>query len=241
MKRLVQISLAFSALSVVAFAADLPPKAALDAITADDMLRHIKALASDKFEGRAPGSRGEDLTVDYISQQFKALGLKPGNPNGTYTQEVPLAGITSHPTATFSVAGKTMKLNFPDDYVASSARLEADIEVQNSDIVFVGYGVVAPEYGWDDYKGADVRGKTILMLINDPAIPDPRDPSKLDDKMFKARAMTYYGRWSYKYEIAAEKGAAAAIVIHETEPAAYPVLGRANELGQGKFRDRCAR
>jgi Zn-dependent M28 family amino/carboxypeptidase len=115
-----------------------------------------------------------------------------------------------------------MELRFPEDYVASSARLQEHITVADSDVVFVGYGVVAPEYGWDDYKDVDVRGKTILMLINDPAIPDPADPNRLDHKMFKGRAMTYYGRWTYKYEIAAEKGAAAAIIIHETGPAAYP-------------------
>jgi hypothetical protein len=202
--------------------ADTPPKAALEAIDAADLLKHIKVLASDEFEGRAPGSKGEELTVKYITEQFKAVGLKPGNPNGSYTQEVPLAGITSTPTATLSMAGNSLELKFPDEYVAFSARLQPEINVENSEVVFVGYGVVAPEYGWDDYKDVDVRGKTILMLINDPAIPDPADPAKLDDKMFKGRAMTYYGRWTYKYEIAAEKGAAAAIIIHETEPAAYP-------------------
>jgi Zn-dependent M28 family amino/carboxypeptidase len=206
------------------FAADSPtvPKAAADSIPAPDLLNHIKILASDEFEGRAPGSKGEELSVKYISDQFKALGLKPGNPNGTYTQEVPLAGITTKPTASFAVGDKKMELNFPDDYVASSARLQSEIKAENSEIVFVGYGVVAPEYGWDDYKDVDVRGKTILMLINDPAIPDPADPSKLDPKMFKGSAMTYYGRWTYKYEIAAQKGAAAAVIIHETVPAAYP-------------------
>src|SRR5438034_256917 len=122
----------------------------------------------------------------------------------------------------FTVGDKTTELKYPDDFVASSARLQAEIKVNNSDVVFVGYGIIAPEYGWDDYKDADVRGKTILMLINDPAIPDPKDPSKLDDKMFKGKAMTYYGRWTYKYEIAAQKGAAAAVIIHETGPAAYP-------------------
>lgn len=205
------------------FAADSPPKAALDAITADEMMTHIKVLGSDEFEGRAPGSKGEELSVKYITEQFRALGLRPGNTNGSYTQEVPLAGIKSAPAASLVVNGKEpMQLNFPNDYVASSARLQSEINVQNSEIVFVGYGIVAPEYGWDDYKGVDVRGKTILMLINDPPIPDPNDPTKLDDKMFKGRAMTYYGRWTYKYEIAAEKGAAAAVIIHETEPAAYP-------------------
>ncbi|MDB6147665.1 MAG: Peptidase, partial [Spartobacteria bacterium] len=208
-----------------ALAADKPEerlKPALDAITPDGMLAHIKVLSSDEFEGRAPGSKGEELSVNYITEQFKRLGLKPGNPNGTYVQEVPLAGIISEPKMSLAVGGHATDLKFPDDFVASSARLQNDTKIDNSDIVFVGYGIVAPEYGWDDYKGVDVRGKTILMLINDPPIPDPKDPSKLDDKMFKGRAMTYYGRWTYKYEIAAEKGAAAAVIIHETEPAAYP-------------------
>src|SRR5881394_179572 len=222
MKRLTLILLL--AAGAFAFGAESPtvPKAAADSITAADLLNHIKILASDEFEGRGPGSKGEELSVKYISDQFKALGLKPGNPNGTYTQEVPLAGIITKPTASFVVGDKKIELKFPDDYVASSARLENAIKIENTDVVFVGYGVVAPEFGWDDYKDVDVRGKTILMLINDPAIPDPADPSKLDPKMFKGSAMTYYGRWTYKYEIAAQKGAAAAVIIHETVPAAYP-------------------
>jgi Zn-dependent M28 family amino/carboxypeptidase len=214
--------LSFAARVVAADPPALPSKAAEDAITTADLLKHIKVLASDEFEGRAPGSKGEELSVKYISEQFKALGLKPGNPNGSYTQEVPLAGITGVPTASFTVGGKTTTLKFPDDYVASSARLQPEVKAENTDVVFVGYGIVAPEYGWDDYKDVDVRGKTLLMLINDPPIPDPADPTKLDPKMFKGRAMTYYGRWTYKYEIAAQKGAVAAVIIHETEPAAYP-------------------
>jgi Zn-dependent M28 family amino/carboxypeptidase len=122
----------------------------------------------------------------------------------------------------FVVNAQSRELKYPDDFVASSARLQSEIKIDNSDVVFVGYGIVAPEYGWDDYKDVDVRGKTILMLINDPPIPDPKDPSRLDEKMFKGKAMTYYGRWTYKYEIAAQRGAAAAVIIHETEPAAYP-------------------
>jgi Zn-dependent M28 family amino/carboxypeptidase len=195
---------------------------ALDAITPDGLLAHIKILASDEFEGRAPGTKGEELSVNYITDQFKQVGLKPGNPDGTYMQEVPLAGITSEPKMAFAVGDKTIDLKYADDFVASSVRLEPEIKIDNSDVVFVGYGIVAPEYGWDDYKDVDVRGKTILMLINDPPIPDPKDSVKLDDKMFKGRAMTYYGRWTYKYEIAAKKGAAAAVIIHETEPAGYP-------------------
>lgn len=195
---------------------------ALEAITPDGLLAHIKVLASDEYEGRAPGTKGEELSVKYISDQFKQIGLKPGNPDGTYTQEVPLAGIKSEPRMSFVIADKTMDLKYPDEFVASSARLQPEIKVDKSDLVFVGYGVVAPEYGWDDYKNVDVRGKTLLMLIGDPPVPDPKDPSKLDEKMFKGKAMTYYGRWTYKYEIAAQKGAAAAIIIHETAPAAYP-------------------
>src|ERR1700719_2128412 len=198
-------------------------KPALDVITPDALLAHIKVLSSDEFEGGAPGSKGEELSIKYISDQFRAIGLQPGNPDGSFFQEVPLAGIKSDSRMQFVVNGKPpMDLKLADDFVASSARLQPEIKIDNSDLVFVGYGVVAPEYGWDDYKGVDVRGKTILMLINDPAVPDPKDPSKLDEKMFKGKAMTYYGRWTYKYEIAAQKGAAAAIIVHETEPAAYP-------------------
>ena len=195
---------------------------AREAITPDGLLAHIKVLASDEFEGRAPGTKGEELSVKYISDQFKKIGLKPGNPDGTYTQEVPLAGIKSEPRMSFTIGDKTIDLKYPDDFVASSARLQPEIKVEKSDVVFVGYGIVAPEYGWDDYKDVDVRGKTLLMLIGDPPIPDSKDPSKLDEKMFKGKAMTYYGRWTYKYEIAAQKGAAAAIIVHETQPAAYP-------------------
>ena len=208
------------------FAADAPIdpalKPGLDAITPDGLLAHVKVLSSDEFEGRAPGSHGEELSVQYLSGEMRKLKLAPGNPDGSYIQEVPLAGILTAPQASFSVKGQTTQLNFPDDYVASSAHLQNEIKVENSDIVFVGYGIVAPEYGWDDYKGVDVKGKTILMLINDPPVPDPKDPTKLDEKMFKGRAMTYYGRWTYKYEIAAKMGAAAAVIIHETEAAAYP-------------------
>jgi Zn-dependent M28 family amino/carboxypeptidase len=225
MKRISYVCLCVCTVVGSLIAADppaLPPPAAEEAISAAGLLKHIKILASDEFEGRAPGSKGEELSVKYITEQFKALGLKPGNPNGSYTQEVPLAGITGAPTASFTVGGNTTTLKFPDDYVASSARLQPEVKAENTDVVFVGYGIVAPEYGWDDYKNVDVRGKTILMLINDPPIPDPDDLTKLDPKMFKGRAMTYYGRWTYKYEIATQKGAAAAVIIHETGPAAYP-------------------
>lgn len=197
-------------------------KPAFDAITANDIMQHTKALSADEFEGRGPGTKGEELTVDYLTKELQRIGLKPGNPDGTFVQKVPLVGFTGQPTASFTAGTKQINLTFPTDYVAVSRRFVPESKVENSDLVFVGYGVVAPEYGWDDYKGLDVKGKTIVMLINDPAVPDPTDPAKLDDKMFKGKAMTYYGRWTYKYEIASEKGAAAAIIIHETEPAGYP-------------------
>ncbi|MFY9618225.1 MAG: M28 family metallopeptidase [Pyrinomonadaceae bacterium] len=197
-------------------------KSGLDTITTADLTQHTKALSADEYEGRGPGTKGEELTVKYLTDQFQRIGLKPGNPDGTYLQKVPLAGFTGQPTASFTAGDKKIDLKFPEDYVAVSRRFVPQSKVENSDMVFVGYGVVAPEYGWDDYKGLDVRGKTIVMLINDPAVPDANDASKLDDKIFKGKAMTYYGRWTYKYEIATEKGAAAAIIIHETGPAGYP-------------------
>jgi len=198
-------------------------RAAAEAIDADQLLARISTLASDEFEGRAPGTVGEERTVEYLVNAFRELGLQPGNPNGTYTQEVSLIGYRAQPTASFTAAGRRIPLSFPSDFVAWTQHFDQpELSIAGSEIVFVGYGVVAPEYGWDDYKDVDVRGKTILMLVNDPAVPDPADPSRLDPNVFRGQAMTYYGRWTYKYEIASEKGAAAAIVIHETGPAGYP-------------------
>ena len=195
---------------------------ALESITTEDLMRHIRTLASDEFEGRAPGSKGEELTVAYLTEQFRDIGLEPGNPDGSYAQAVSLVGITGEPSASIVTSDGPMNLMFPADYVAVSRRVVPEIAVEDSDMIFVGYGVVAPEYKWDDYKDVDVRGKTIVMLVNDPAVPDPSDPSRLDESMFRGRAMTYYGRWTYKYEIASQKGAAAAIIVHETGPAGYP-------------------
>ena len=208
---------------------------ALGNISADSLLSEIKTLSSDDFEGRKPGSPGEQKTIAYMQGQFQSMGLKPGNPDGTYLQKVPLAGITSKSQPDIEVKGKKLSLIDKKDYIALSSRYVPEVDVRNSGIVFVGYGVVAPEYGWDDYKGVDVKGKTILMLVNDPAIPDPNDPSKLDEKMFKGAAMTYYGRWTYKYEIASQMGAAAALIIHETGPAGYPFEVVAGSWGGENF------
>ena len=211
---------AFSAL-----AAD-PPRVmrqALASVNPENLLRNIRVLASDDFEGRAPGSSGEERTVTYLTEQFRAIGLQPGNPDGTYIQRVPLLGSTAqNPSISFEVRGQRTELAFPDQGVIWSKRQVPEVKVEDSEVVFVGYGVVAPEYKWDDFKDVDVRGKTILVLINDPQVPDSRDPEHLDPSMFKGRAMTYYGRWSYKFELAAKKGAAAAIIVHETGPAGYP-------------------
>lgn len=185
---------------------------------------HVKILASDDFEGRAPGTKGEELTVTYIADQFKAVGLKPGNPDGTYFQKVPLVGITPDPSATltFAKGADSRTLKFKEDVVAWTKRVQDQVSLAGSDVVFVGYGIEAPEYTWDDYKGTDVSGKTLVMLVNDPPVPDPASPGQLDPKTFGGNAMTYYGRWTYKYEMGAEKKAAAVLIVHETEPAAYP-------------------
>jgi Zn-dependent M28 family amino/carboxypeptidase len=198
-------------------------KTALEGITPDQVLAHIKVLASDEFEGRGPGTLGEEKTLAYLTSQFREMGLKPGNPDGTFLQAVPLVGFQAKSVSgSFQAGGRAVPLSFPGDFVAVSRRMAEEVKVQDSDVVFVGYGVVAPEYGWDDYQGLDVRGKTLIMLVNDPPVADPKDPTKLDPAAFKGRAMTYYGRWTYKYEIASEKGAAAAILVHETGPAGYP-------------------
>jgi Zn-dependent M28 family amino/carboxypeptidase len=216
------------------------PQPALQSITADDLLHHIEVLSSDEFEGRAPGTRGDELTVEYLTKEFIRLGLRPGNPDGTYVQRVPLVGLTAKPSASFAVRGRRLDLTFPQDYVAVTRRVDPEVAVRNSEMVFVGYGVVAPEYDWDDFKGVDVTGKTIVMLINDPPVPDPDDPSRLDENVFRGRAMTYYGRWTYKYEIASEKGAAAAIIIHETGPAGYPYEVVSGSWGRENFDIRAA-
>ncbi|HWF07462.1 MAG TPA: M28 family peptidase [Bryobacteraceae bacterium] len=210
-------------------------KSAADSINADSLLNEIKKLSSDDFEGRKPGSDGDQKTIAWLQGQFHQIGLQPGNPDGTYLQSVPLAGITSKPHLDISARGRKLALVEKKDYIAVSSRYVPAVDVKGSDIVFVGHGVVAPEYGWDDYKDVDVKGKTILMLVNDPAIPDPKDPTKLDDQMFKGAAMTYYGRWTYKYEIASQKGAAAAIIVHETGPAGYPFEVVADSWGGENF------
>ena len=229
---------AAGAVAAVSLAAQAPkptPVSALPQIDAAAVLAHVKTLASDAFEGRAPGTPGEAKTVAYLTDTFKKLGLKPGNPDGTYVQKVPLVGITATPaplTIRPKAGGTPVTLAFRDDVVAWTKRVVDQTAIENSELVFVGYGVQAPEYGWDDYKGLDVTGKTLVMLVNDPPVPDPAKPGELDAKVFGGRAMTYYGRWTYKYEIGAKKKAASVLIVHETGPAGYPfavVQGRTGE------------
>jgi len=198
------------------------PIGQLPSLDMDAILQHTKVLSSDEYEGRAPGTKGEELTVKYLSDQFKKAGLQPGNTDGTYVQKVPLVGITPTPAPlVFRKGAQQQTLKWKDDVVAWTKHVADSASIENSELVFVGYGVVAPEFKWDDYKGVAVKGKTLVMLINDPAVPDPSNPSELDPKTFGGKAMTYYGRWTYKYEIGAQKGAAGILIVHETGPAGY--------------------
>jgi len=175
------------------------------------LMAHIEALSDDAFGGRAPGSPGEAKTVAYLTEAFRAAGLTPGNPDGTFVQDVPLVGMTTTASTLSVRSGESASdLVEGESYVAWTKRVVDDVSVA-ADVVFVGYGVVAPEYDWDDYKDVDVSGKVLLMLVNDPPVPGS----------FGDEAMTYYGRWTYKYEIAAAKGAAAAFIVHDTGPAGY--------------------
>ncbi len=177
---------------------------------------HVATLASDDFGGRKPGSSGEQKTLDYLVAAFERLGLEPGN-GDSFLQPVPMVEITAASDASLLLTtGKsTTALEYGKDMVIWTKRVREREGIESSPLVFVGYGITAPEYGWDDYAGLDVRGKTVVILVNDPGFATG------DPKLFRGRTMTYYGRWTYKYEEAAKHGAAAAIIVHETEPAAY--------------------
>ena len=203
----------------VSFLSALLPLAALAADApkfSEDNLRHtIETLSSDPFGGRAPGSEGEKLTLEYITGQYQKYGLAPGN-GGSWLQEVPMQQITADPHTELDVTGggAPLKFAYGDDMVVSSPRTDASISLKSSQLVFVGYGIVAPEYKWDDYAGLDVKGKTVVVLVNDPGHADP--------KLFDGKAETYYGRWTYKYEEATRQGAAGVLIVHDTGPAGYP-------------------
>ncbi len=193
-----------------------PAFVALESITPDHIRWHVRYLSHDLLEGRGTGQRGGDVAAEYIATQFAEYGLKPAGDHGTYMQKVPLVGITTLADTQFSLVpkqGEAMNLKPLDEYVAYDHTQQAQSDV-DAEIVFVGYGIDAPEYNWDDYKGMDVRGKVLLILVNEPPSDDP--------KFFKGKALTYYGRWTYKYEEAVRKGAVGVILVHQTQMASYP-------------------
>ena len=188
---------------------------ALKAIDKERIRAHVRYLADDRLEGRGTGQPGGDLAGKYIAEQFALYGLKPAGENGTYLKRVPLVGLTTQPETTYSLvpaSGAEMKLAILDDYVVMDQTQNTESHL-DAPIVFVGYGISAPEFGWDDYKGADLKGKVLLMLVNEPPSDDPR--------FFKGPALTYYGRWTYKYEEAVRRDAVGAILIHKTDMASY--------------------
>jgi len=204
--------------SSAAASAHLSPAAiaAFQRVNPERIRAHVRFLSDDLLEGRGTGQRGGDIAAQYIATQFALYGLKPAGDNGTYMQKVPMVGITPQPATTFAFVpakGGANDLKVLDQYVAYDQTQQSQSDV-NAEIVYVGYGIEAPEYNWDDYKGADVKGKVLLMLVN--------EPSSDDAKFFKGKALTYYGRWTYKYEQAARKGAVGAILIHRTDMASYP-------------------
>ena len=193
-----------------------PAFAALESITPEHIRWHVRFLSHDLLEGRGTGQRGGDLAAEYIATQFAEYGLRPAGDHGTYMQKVPLVGITTLPQTQFALVpkrGEAMILKPLEEYVAYDQTQQPESDV-DAEIVFVGYGIEAPEYNWDDYKGVDVRGKVLLMLVNEPSSNDPR--------FFKGKALTYYGRWTYKYEEAARRGAVGVILVHKAEMASYP-------------------
>ena len=196
--------------------AALPPAAAaaMKSIDPQRIRAHVKFLASDLLEGRGTGQRGGDIAAEYIATELESYGLRPAGDNGTYMQKVPMVGILTEPSTSlyFLQAGKTQKLKLGDDIVAMD-ETQNEADDLDADVVFVGYGIEAPEYQWNDFKDADVRGKILLMFVNEPPSDDP--------KFFKGKALTYYGRWTYKYEEAARKGAVGVILIHQTDMASY--------------------
>ena len=181
-------------------------------INTTDLKKHIKILASDEFEGRLPTTIGEQKTLDYLVNEFKQLGYQPGN-GDSYLQPVELIEITAEPNMTMTIGENNFA--YKEGMMASTSREQAKVELKNSELVFVGYGINAPEYDWNDYQGLDVKGKTVVILVNDPGFENPQG-----DK-FQGKTMTYYGRWTYKYEEASRQGAEAAIIVHETKPASY--------------------
>src|SRR5262245_17582484 len=190
-----------------------PPGPAEKEITTASLVQHLKVLASDEFEGRAPATKGGQLATEYLAKQLEALKLEPAGDNGTFFQQVPIVESTVERTFVLSVPGNTYR--YQTDVVAFSGVERPRVQVQG-EVVFVGHGMVAPELKWNDYEGANVKGKWVMVMVNDPPAP-PDEPT-----LFGGPALTYYGRWTYKFEEAARQGAAGALLIHTDESATYP-------------------
>src|ERR1700756_2470698 len=207
-----------------------PAISALEKIEPEHIRAHVRFLSHDLLEGRGTGQRGGDIAAEYVATQFWLYGLKAAGDNGTFFQKVPLVGNTPAPETTFELApnkGEALRLKPLDEYVAYDETQNSSSDI-DADIVFVGYGIEAPEYQWDDYKGVDVRGKVVFLFVNEPSSDDPN--------FFKGPALTYYGRWTYKYEEAARKGAVGAILIHKTDMASYPwEVVRNSNSGEKEF------
>ncbi|MCF7803433.1 MAG: M28 family peptidase [Candidatus Marinimicrobia bacterium] len=201
-----------------------------ESISQENLISHIKTLASDEFEGRAPSSPGEEKTVNYLREKFQSLGLQPGNYK-SYFQEVPLVKFDTDYDDSMEITGRNQSfhLQFKKEMVASTRRMVDTISLKDSELVFAGYGIVAPEYEWNDYEGLDVEGKTVIVLVNDPGYATE------DDSLFNGKAMTYYGRWTYKFEEASRQGAAGVLIVHETGPAGYPWEVVENSFGGPQF------
>lgn len=216
---------------------------AISTISTEDLVRQSKTLGSDEFMGRKPCTEGEIITINYLESEFKRIGLEPAV-NGSYFQEVKLMEILNTPDDKLKISGngKAFDFNLISDFAAFSMRAQEDIVLEKSDLIFAGYGIVAPEYNWNDYEGIEVKGKTVIVLINDPGF----ETENID--FFKGNSMTYYGRWTYKYEEAARQGADACIIIHDTKPAGYGwgVVSNGNQTprlflaDENNYSDRCA-
>ena len=194
-----------------------PVDTGVAAMSVETFAEAVRTLSSDEFEGRAPSTPGEELTVNYLVNQFEAAGLEPGN-GDSFFQNVPLVALTEQgqPELTIETGDTRLDYAWPGDFVAWTKRVVENESITDSEMVFVGYGVVAPEYGWNDYEGVDAAGKTVVMLVNDPGF------ATQDTALFRGNSMTYYGRWTYKFEEAARQGATGAIVVHEEAAAGYP-------------------
>ena len=203
----------------------------LAAFSADSLKLHVAELAHDSLMGRKPFTEGETKTISYLQKEFKAAGLEPGN-GDSYIQEVPMVNIqtTAAPEMQVSTSKGSFKLKGLEDYVIWTDKIADKVSFDNNEVVYAGYGVVAPEYNWNDYAGLDVKGKIVMVMVNDPGF------AAGDSSLFKGKTMTYYGRWTYKFEEAARQGARGCLIVHTTEGASYPFKVVQNNWNASKLR-----